>query len=336
MIILKMEDKQKWQEKFKLIKNKDVQYTYEYLYVFSKYESAEQILFYFESKNGVVYYPFLKRKIKGTEYYDITSQYGYGGPLYNGEEYNKENLIQEFRRKFDMYCLENKIVSEFIRFHPILRNHLGLENYMECINTSNVVYVDLTKSEEEILKNYKYSNRKSINKAIKLGVITEEENNLDEFIKIYNSTMKRNNAIEYYKFNQNFFKYFIEELETNKIFYFAKKNQDYISTELVLYSENYAHSYLGGTNSDFFSLSPNNLLKHNLIKILQQKGIKYFLLGGGYTKDDGIYKYKESFNEKGIIPFYIGKKIHNQKKYDELVEKNGRKNETNFFPKYRA
>lgn len=339
-MILKKNEKEKWDYYLKKIKNMDVQYKYEYVRLFAEHEKSEPILYIYENDYGLVYYPFILRKIEGTEYYDITSQYGYGGPILNVEKENKELLLKEFRKEFEKYCKENNVISEFIRFHPMLNNHEGLEKHIECLNISNVIYVDLTKDESEIIKSYKYSNRKSINKAIRENINILKENNLDEFLKIYNSTMERNEALSYYRFEKEFFYSITEKLFENNSIFFAKKEEHYISTELVLYSKDFGHSYLGGTDMNYFMFSPNNLLKHEIIKSLKKKGVKYFILGGGYKKEDGIYKYKLSFNEDGVLPYYVGKKIHNKEIYNELnieLEKKNPKVKENegYFPLYR-
>ncbi|WP_051251596.1 GNAT family N-acetyltransferase [Psychrilyobacter atlanticus] len=341
-MIIDINNKKEWQNKYLQldIEQRDIQYKLEYLEIFSKHENSEPLLFFYENNDGFVYYPFLKRKIFETEYYDITSQYGYGGPLYKVKG-NKTNLLSEFRKKFNIYCDENNIISEFIRFHPMIKNYKGLDFDMECINISEVIYVDLTKSEEEILKNYKYNNRKSINKAIRAEVETFIDDDIEKFNSIYVETMERNQALKYYNFGKDFFEFFKTQLKNNSFYYFAKNKFEIISTELVLLSSEYGHSYLGGTDSNYFNLCPNNLLKHGIIKELKRRGVKYFILGGGYKKNDGIFKYKKSFNEEGVLDFYIGKKIHDIKVYNKLVEEYEEnypeKKDINngFFPLYR-
>ena len=56
------------------------------------------------------------------------------------------------------------------------------------------------------------------------------------------------------------------------------------------------------------------------IKYTKQKNCKYFHLGGGNTSDkkDSLLKVKSGFS-KTRADFYIGKKIRNQKIYDEIV-----------------
>jgi lipid II:glycine glycyltransferase (peptidoglycan interpeptide bridge formation enzyme) len=113
-----------------------------------------------------------------------------------------------------------------------------------------------------------------------------------------------------------------------------------ISTELVIYGTENSYSFLGGTNRNYFQMRPNDFLKYEIIKWGHEKGLKRFILGGGYGTDDGIFRYKKSLAPNGIYNFYIGKKIFDEEKYNKLV--NVRKHEANFdsnsgfFPVYRA
>ena len=77
-----------------------------------------------------------------------------------------------------------------------------------------------------------------------------------------------------------------------------------------------------------------------IIKWAKAKGLKRFILGGGYGEDDGIFKYKKSFSPNGIHKFYIGKKIFDRDKYDELIKIRNSDlsfdKDTLYFPQYRG
>lgn len=69
-------------------------------------------------------------------------------------------------------------------------------------------------------------------------------------------------------------------------------------------------------------------------------GMKRFVLGGGYGQDDGIYQYKVCLAPKGIVDFYIGRRIFDQENYQMLVDlriENGTTDlKQEYFPKYRS
>lgn len=336
--IISSDKVEKWDEYLEAIDTSDVQYMCNYLKLFADYEQGEALLCIYEDENGLVYYPFIKKSIDNTKYFDITGPYGYGGPLYKVIK-SKCELARGFREEFDKYCNENNIISEFIRFHPMLDNHKYLQNHLEVLEIKKIVYVDLTKSEEEIFASYKSSNRRCIKQAIRENVeVFKDNNSFEDFKKIYEDTMDRNSATDYYYFNDSFFKTINSTMGNNIDYYYSKREDKVIATELVLYSRDFAHSYLGGTLRDFFQYKPNHLLCHEVILDCKRRGMKYYILGGGYYPKDGIFNYKLTYNPTGIRSYYVGKKIHNNSIYENLVKEIFKEDEmenVNYFPLYR-
>lgn len=108
----------------------------------------------------------------------------------------------------------------------------------------------------------------------------------------------------------------------------------------MIYGAENCYSYLGGTYRDYFDLRPNDFLKYEIIKWAKDKGLKNFVLGGGYGADDGIFQYKTCLAPKGVVDFFIGRKVFDEEKYQALVSIR-RKNDMNieeskFFPTYRV
>ena len=98
---------------------------------------------------------------------------------------------------------------------------------------------------------------------------------------------------------------------------------------------------MGGTLSEYYEFRPNDFLKNEILKWCNLTGREKFILGGGYHKDDGIYRYKRCFTPDPDVPFYIGRYIFNQEVYNKAIE--ARANEdadfdrnTGYFPTYRG
>ena len=331
----------------------------EYLRLWELNGDGKAKLFFHKSYYGIVLYPFLIRKINDLEFfqqmkidetfYDITSPYGYGGPLV--KPYNKSGidlLLEGFIKEFSLFCRKNNIVSEFIRFHPLMENHENFINRLEMERMNSVIYVDLSVTEEELWGNYKRNNRKNIKKAMRNDievVVDEKFEFLDEFLEIYYETIKKNNAKKYYFFPKIFFEFIRVSLNKNSVLFISKIDERIISVELALYDKDIIYSFLGGTLLEYFPLRPNNLLKHKLILWAKEKNIKYYLIGGGYHPGDGIFEYKRSFSKDGIKDFFVGRKVYDNKKYkilEESFEKYLSNNnitvnlkETKYFPSYR-
>ena len=75
-----------------------------------------------------------------------------------------------------------------------------------------------------------------------------------------------------------------------------------------------------------------------VFNVAKEKGLKYFLLGGGTTSNecDPLFKFKKKFS-KELKPFYISGKIYNQEIYDKYskIWKEQSKDNIKYFLKYR-
>src|SRR5690606_21193406 len=91
----------RWRKIVDSFKDADVYYNSQYFLSASRLDPGEPYLFYYRDGNGEVAYPFIKRKImKGTMvFYDITTPFGYGGPILNIIN-NTSKLVQRFRKEF--------------------------------------------------------------------------------------------------------------------------------------------------------------------------------------------------------------------------------------------
>ena len=117
-------ERAKWKSICESFENIDIFFYPEYAKLFELHGDGEPFLFvYYHSPKDIVIYPFLKRSLfqmhdNNINLFDITSPYGYGGYLRNSETVDME----QFSDCFQEYCKENNMISEFIRFHPILEN----------------------------------------------------------------------------------------------------------------------------------------------------------------------------------------------------------------------
>ena len=126
---------------------------------------------------------------------------------------------------------------------------------------------------------------------------------MNDFLRIYYGTMERSNAEKKFYFKKQFFETLM--LSDNAVMLHVRFNDKIISTELVIFGAENCYSYLGGTESEFFYTRANDFLKFEIIKWAKEKGLKNFVLGGGYGSDDGIFQYKMNLAPHGIRDFYI-------------------------------
>ncbi|WP_019230344.1 GNAT family N-acetyltransferase [Sedimentibacter sp. B4] len=339
-----IEEPDKWDAIVKSFENYDVNYLSQYSRAFAENGEGNPFLIYYENdttkamnvvmKRDIEESEHFKDKIQPEKWFDLSTPYGYGGFWIEGEDF--KTLDEEY----EQYCKNNGFVSEFVRFH-LFGEYRSIFNGTVESYTNNVVR-SLDLDIDDMLMDFEHKVRKNLKKANKAGLkieIDESGERIEEFLDIYYGTMDRNDAKSNFFFPESFFKT-INEMINNFVYVHVIHEEKIISTELVLFGSENCYSFLGGTKSDYFYLRPNDFLKFEIIKWAKNKGLKKFILGGGYGEDDGIFRYKKSFSPNGIHKFYIGKRIFDKEKYRELIKiRNSNQNfdkDTNYFPQYRV
>jgi hypothetical protein len=286
---------------------------------------------YSSSPAGWILYPFILREIE-PGLTDITTAYGYGGPFRTGAP-----DPEPFWEQFAAWAASQGIVSEFVRFSLFEDQLIPFPGEREE-KLVNIVRT-LDPDEDLIWESYEHKVRKNVNKARRSGVSIEVDltgAHLDEFYRIYEGTMDRREARRGYYFPRSFFETIASGLAGQFAYFHALVEGRIVSTELALVSAENVYSFLGGTDQAAFDMRPNDLLKHELIVWAKRAGKRRFVLGGGYTAEDGIVRYKKAFAPTGQMPFYIGRRVFDQPSYDRLTAQRGAAPAPGFFPAYRA
>lgn len=292
-------------------------------------ESAKAECFVYREDENIFFYPFIKTKINSLgydldkNYFDIEGAYGYNGAIIKDD--TKTDFIAKARKKFIAYCKEENIVAEFMRFNPLYENHKYFSD-MSIVHVNKNIIVDLN-APDIWMNSYEHSSRKNVKKAIRSNLTYKiidakdmSEEKIKIFYDIYRSTMQRNSANDEYLFSMEYFLSVKNSMAYNALFIFIFKDESAISAELVLLNTYVAYSFLGGTLEEYFLYRPNDYLKHILIETLKERGLSFFILGGGVSPDDGIFKYKRNFSKNGIYDFFIGKSVYNQEIYDIIIQ----------------
>lgn len=323
-------EKSEWNNIVKTFQNWDIYYLYEYAHSLELHGDGIPVLLYWKQEDVEICYVMMLEdiaefsgfggKLPRNQYYDLTTPYGYGGPLYKGEI--TESVCNDFLIDLKKACLKRKIVTQFFRFDAMVDGQEQFFSMFESKSFKNTIYIDLT-DEETIMKNMDPKNRNMIRKAIKnqVEIIHDSGEQIEAFIDIYNQTMQRNQAEDYYYFKREYFDYLCESMKENMEFFYAVYDGKIISATIILYNENYMHYHLSGTLWEYKNVASMNLMLYEAAVWGSKKGIKKMHLGGGIEANDSLFGFKKQFNRQGAVPFTIGRTIFNQEIFDELVEK---------------
>lgn len=349
--VISIDESNKWNEIVRSFGNYDVYYLYEYTKAFKIHGDGEPILFYYEGKDTRAMNVVMRRdvgsdknfleKIPKGIYFDLITPYGYGGVLIEGDK--SVNNIKLLNSEYSDYCKNNGIISEFVRFHPLLENYKNLDEIYDVSTLGKTVSIAL-ESTEQIWNDLISKNRNMIRKAIKSGVeiycgLNSEI--FDEFIRLYNATMDKDNAKDYYYFKKDFYDSILRDLKDNALIFYAVFEKKIISMSIILFANQHVHYHLSASEREYLHLAPTNLLLYEVACWGCENGFKTFHLGGGLgSNEDSLYKFKKAFNRNSDNTFAIGRKIFDYEKYNNLIEIRKRdynfKDNKLFFPIYRG
>ncbi|MDD6647455.1 MAG: GNAT family N-acetyltransferase [Firmicutes bacterium] len=341
--IYTLEQRQEWDQVVRSFFEYDAYWLSGYVKAFQIHGDGEPLLFYFENDSTRGINVVMKRDIAGDKYFsnilpkgkyfDFSTPYGYGGWIIEGE--NNDELFNEY----ELWCQNNNIISEFVRFHPVLKNHIYSERVYEVVPLGNTVTMDLS-SPEIIWANITSKNRNMIRKATKNGIKIFNgrfPQIYREFKNIYNLTMDKDNADSYYYFDQAFYESLLEDLPSNSQVFYAELDDRIIAASIMLSANGRMNYHLSGALKEYSNLAPTNLLLYKAALWGYANNCKTLYLGGGVgSEEDSLFKFKKAFYRKDDLDrFYIGKKIFLVKEYKELINIKNIEN-TNYFPQYRA
>lgn len=337
-----IEQAQQWDEIVKGFAEYDVYYLSGYVKAFHIHGDGDPFLLYYKVEGLKAIYVYMRRATTIDGVYDSVTPYGYGGVLFEGNatEEKKAAFWKEYMTKME----EEHMVDNFVRYHPVLKNAEPMKSISNVIDLGKTIAFDLS-SPEVIWENIISKNRNMIRKAEKNGIEIRHGKDLalfEDFRRIYNATMEKDNAEEYYFFGEKFYESIHNDLHDNYEMFYAVYEGQTIAMSIMLFANKQMHYHLSGSMMEFRNLAPSNLLLYKAAVWGCEHGYKTFHLGGGVgSGEDNLYKFKAAFNKNSDYQFSIGKQIFNQELYDELVKLRASKDryfdkESNFFPLYRA
>lgn len=295
---------------------------------------------------GRVSHLFIKRlipmSIDGVCYFDISTPYGYGGPrIINCQAADKCQLVQAFHDAFEEYCQKEHIVYEFVRFHPLHNNAQDFRSCYELTFRRFTTGTNLKDYDNPVKSEFSKSKQKSIRKALEAGVeyrVIEKPSSLEEFKRIYYSTMNRKNAASVYYFNDEYFESLLDSFGERILLVEVLYEGQVIGMGLNLLYGKTIHIHLSGTLAEYHHLSASFVMRYALVEWGKAHGVDLIHEGGGVTGkiDDPLYLFKKQFGRNTEFEFYVSRKIWNRKVYNSLSQAAGIEEELSPLPSYRT
>lgn len=341
-----IEQAQEWDAIIRSFYDYDVYWLSGYVRAFYIHGDGVPLLLYYENaglkginvvmKRDISNDPRFTNKVEPDTWFDFVTPYGYGGWLIEGNG-SREELFQEY---ID-WCRGHNIVSEFVRYHPVLNNYKLSLDFYDVMSLGGTIAMDL-KSPETIWNNLTSKNRNMVRKAQKSGIVIYNGRYpeiYEKFRVIYNGTMDKDKADSYYYFGKDFYQSLLNDLSEEAQVFYAELNKKIIAASIILATNGHLNYHLSGSLREYQNLAPSNLLLYRAALWGMANGCKTFHLGGGVgSQEDSLYKFKKSFYRGEACRFHIGRIIFLEEKYHEFIcmRKSEEIANSSFFPQYRA
>ncbi|MBS1158799.1 MAG: peptidoglycan bridge formation glycyltransferase FemA/FemB family protein [Proteobacteria bacterium] len=329
-----MYDRENWVSVLSEIGSYDFVHTHDFHRLSQLNEEGEPVLFVVRSDQGAVHacWPLLRRKIPDTDLCDLTSVYGYAGPIFSKSAAPDDCIDLMLSKMKD----ENN-VAVFSRMHPIFIGDIANET-SRGVRLSDVVVIPVSQT-ENVTSSYRGSHRREISAAYKAGVdvvVDHGIESLEKFVSIYQGAMLGLGASNYYFFNKEYFENLCAAEDFKVLIISAKLNDQFMASSLFIITGSIMQYYLSGSVAEFKKLAPSKVILAKAHEVAISLGCSFLILGGGVgSKQDALYKFKQGFSSLSM-PFYVKKVVLDAERYEDLVRATGNAGSDDaFFPLYR-
>lgn len=215
------------------------------------------------------------------------------------EDFGKKNNLIFI--KIEPYIEKEKIDDRQLTTHNIKRSPHGL--FPEWTQM-----LDITPSEDDLMKNMKQKTRYNIRLAERKGVTIREESNkegFDKFITLYFETCKRQH---YYGHSKNYHEIIWNNLKNNIAhILIAYYNEEPLAAYELFHFKNTLFYPYGGSSVKHREVMASNLLMWEAIKLGKKLGANTFDMWGSlspnYVGEDvwgGFTRFKEGYGTKYV------------------------------------
>lgn len=320
----------------------------EYVEFAAHFDGSQATAFYLEDKANKNYFliPLLIRPMPAelladTDWRDAITPYGYPSPII--QVASPSSLI-EYLRAFITLCQDQKILSVFIRLHPLLPLNLTtLAQVGTIIHHGQTVWIDLTQSADALWSETRKGHRQDIVKLETSGFEVHHNHwtELDDFITVYQTTMEALDASPFYRFPTAYFKEMRTAMREHlHLFNVVSPTGQICAGGLFVQTDKFVQYHLSGTHPEYRKNAPSKLMLHVARQWAQSTGSRFFHLGGGLGANDGsLFNFKAGFS-KLRADFYTLRIIINPAEYQRLTQKKLQlcgysENASDYFPAYR-
>ena len=305
-------------------------------------------------------WPYLLRRIDameglaGTDATDVTSVYGYPGPIAWGCQPGDPFLAGAWQEILEVWR-QQRVVSAFTRFHPLLGNAAIVAELpppadragmpLPLVPGGPTVSIDCRMDDGAARRGYAKVLRQEIDAARRAGLVTEVDEDWSEietFTRLYGETMVRSGAGAEYTLGLSDVRRLRAALGGRLHLLVTRWKEAVGAVCLFTELDGIVQAHLAGTNEDLRHLSPLKVLLDDARSWARSRGDHVLHLGGGRAgNEDSLFAFKARFSPNRHA-FHTGRWILEPRLYREFVAARWRSlgacdsTGEGYFPAYRA
>jgi serine/alanine adding enzyme len=283
--------------------------------------------------DGEVALPLLVRPLPAGGGWDATSAYGYGGPVSDSAQ-----DAAAFGHDLDDWARENGVVSTFLRLHPLLDTSRLVPPTADLVELGTTVPWQVAAGldlEGRMHPHHRRAARRAANAGLRVTV-DPEPTSLGEFRKLYEATMRRQDADPFFFFPDAYWDTLLAHRETLRpVLVDGSLDGELVASLLCFAAGPWLHYHLGGSSDIARRIGATNRCFLAGAEWAQSHGMTDFHLGGGIggSSESSLFVFKHRFDPAGPrLPFRVAKLVHDPARYHELA---GTDSTDGFFPPWR-
>lgn len=219
------------------------------------------------------------------------------GPIFNWEDTKLRKFI--LKSIYDRARQEN---SWFVRIRPEITNsektrtlfkNMGLISAPMHLNAENTWILDITKSEEDLLKGMRKTTRYLVNRSLKEGLKIEKTISIKDakiLFDLQKETSIRHNFVAFP------LKLFEKEIEIfaqgdNLLVFKCIKDKKVLAIALIIFYGDTAYYHFSASTSDYSKIPFSYFLQWQVILEAKKRGIKYYNFWGIAPNDNPHHRF---------------------------------------------
>ncbi len=350
--IIGVEHRAEWEGVLSRSRTHDFYHLPSYHLLAEKRGEGKANLYVYQDGDRFVALPLLIRQIEtvsglesaGQGLSDATSVYGYAGPLASEAEL-PDDFLDAFRGALFSAFRVARVVSVFSRLHPLIVQQPILSSLGESQVIGRTVSMDLLLPWDVQFSHYRENHRRGTNRLRRMGAKCQEDTgyrHLDEFVNVYEQTMRRANAAEGYFFEREYFLSLAGMADVH--LFICTIEGEMLCGGLFTLCDGIVQYHLSGVRSEFQKLAPTKLLLDEARLWANEQKAWVLHLGGGLgSREDSLFHFKAGFSDRRH-DFAVWRWIVDKDAYERLRREKEvwnqlhglRSASADYFPAYRS